>query len=498
MRWHASALLALLASAAAGCGSNNSTGPHVRGLVVAAGAGQRDTVLSTLPQAVILQLAEAGDLYGHVVQFTSVAVPSSSGFYAYVHRLDSQFPTTFVADTTSAEGRVEIEVVLGAVAGTVPIIVAVPDFGLVDTITFTATPGKAVTVSVAPKDTTIMLNGSVTLRGGLTDAYGNVLPDPVTFTVLTGPAVVSGTTVTGTAVGIASILATAGGKSDTAYVTALPTGVLAAGSPAGLRIFNIDGSGMQGVNVLVGSVRWSPSGTSLAFDQTFDGLADGSTTLYTITPTGTTTAVDVSPNYFDQWPQWSRDGATIYYSKISGPGSALWHVTPSGGGDDSVSNQHPSFDIFPSPSPDGSKLAYIADLGSTADLRILTLSSGAVTDLNIVAWAPVWGPTGQIAYLNQYASSGQIAVANADGSGQRVLSGTIYDAGFDWSPDGQYIVANNGTGLDLIVVATGATLALPNTGSFFSPSWNPSASAGALRVPSAAPRAHAIQRRRAR
>jgi WD40-like Beta Propeller Repeat len=497
-RSSALALLALLVAGAVGCGSDSSTGPHSNGLTIVAGGGQSDTVLSVLPQSLIIQLVEAGGDGGHVVQFSSIAVPSESFLdYAYVKRLDTQVAGTFAVDTTTETGRADIQVVLGQTAGPAPIVVSVPDFGIVDTVTFTATPGRAWGISVSPKDTTVAVNGTATLRGGAVDRYGNVRTDPVVFSALSGPATVSGATVTGTGIGPASVLVTSNGLSDTAFVGVVPAGVLAAGSSAGLRIFNLDGSGMQVVSVEtgIGNVRWAPSGTRLAFDQTSGGQDDGGSTLYTMTPSGTISPVDVSPGFRDQWPQWSRDGSTIYYSKIGGAGSSMWHVTSSGTSDDSVPNQNPNFDIFPSPSPDGSKLAYVADLSSTSDLRILTVSTGAVTDLHLVAWAPVWAPTGQtIAYINQLNYSGQIALVNADGTGQRLLSTAIYQQDFDWSPDGQYIIAQNvNTGqFDLIIVATGVTLPLPYTVGFYSPTWNPTSGGGAQRVPTAAPRTRTV------
>jgi hypothetical protein len=504
-RRSSAALLSLLATvAAAGCGSDSSTGPHTTGLSIAAGGAQSDTVLSTLRQALIMQLSAAGGAGGHVIQFTAVQVPTNPyEYYAYVHRLDSDQPTTFAVDTTTLVGRAEIQVVLGQVAGPAPLIVAVPDLGIVDTVTFTATPGNPVTISVLPKDTSIVVNASETLRGGATDAYGNVRSDPVTYSVLSGPASVSGATVTGTAVGRVSILVSASSKVDTAYVSVVPSGTLAAGWSGTIRTFNLDGSGMQTVSgaTNVGAVRWAPSGTSLVYDQTSAGLYDGSSSIFTVTLAGTVAAVDVSPGYYDQWPQWSRDGSTIYYSKISN-GSAIWHVTPTGTSDDSVANQNPSFDIFPSPSPDGTELAYIADFSSTSDLRILTLATGAVTDLNVEAWAPVWSPTGQqIAYLNQTNYSAPIAIVNADGTGQRVLTTQAYQQNFDWSPDGQYIVAQNTAGgeFDLINVATGETLPLKfTTSSYYSPAWQPTTGASPQRVPAAVPRAKTIFGRRVR
>jgi hypothetical protein len=487
----AARLSLLVTVGAAGCGSANSTGPHTTGLSIAAGSGQTDTVLSTLPQAVIVQLSEAGGGGGHIVQFSSVQIPGSyASYYAYVHRLDSNQPVTFAVDTTTSVGRADMQIVLGEVAGAAPIVIAVPDFGIVDTITFTATPGNAATIGVNPKDTAISIAGTATLRGGAVDSYGNLRSDPVVYSALSGPVTVSGATVTGTAVGPASVLLTCDGKTDTAYVSVVPTGVLAAGSGAGLRVFNLDGSGMQvlSVSTSVGNVRWSPSGSAFVFDQTPGGGDGGTGTLYTVPASGgTAVAVDNSPGFRDQWPQWSRDGSTIYYSHIGGGVSAVYHVTPSGSDDDSVPNQDPSFDISPSPSPDGTKLAYVADLVSTSDLRILTLSTGAVTDLHLFAWAPVWAPSGQtIAYLADGFYQGRVALVNADGSGQQILTQGIYNEDYDWSPDGQYIVASNAsTGyFDLINVSTGVALPLPYTAGYYSPSWKPGtgASASALRA----------------
>jgi len=474
------------------CGG--STGPGTSGLTIERGGGQSDTILSTLAQALIVRLREPGGVGGHVVQFSSIDyAPTASnpygGVYAYVRRLDSDFPATFAVDTTTSAGHASIHIVLGTLAGPAPIIVAVPDFGIVDTVRFTVLPGRAVGIQVAPSDTALMVGGTATIRGGAVDAYGNVLPDPVTFSVVSGPITVSGATVTGTAIGRATFLATTNGASDNGFISVVPPGVLAAVTASGLAIFNLDGSNFQIVpgssSQQVGNVRWSPSGAGLVFDHEFSGTYEGgTTTLSLITPSGTVTTLDNPSGTFDRWPQWSRDGSTIYFAQ-QGSGSALWQVTPTGSGDDSLPNQNPSFDSYPSPSPDGTRLAYFAYNGHASDLRIMTIATGAVADLHIVAWAPVWAPVGDtIAFLNQTNYTGQIALVNADGSGQRTVNMQNYNQNFDWSPDGRYIVASNFNGsLDIINVATGATLPLAYTSGFYSPTWQPASGAGAARVP---------------
>jgi WD40-like Beta Propeller Repeat len=481
-----------VAITAAGCGSDNPAGPKTLGLSVVAGAGQTDSVLSSLPQALVMQLNEPSGVSGHIVQFSSVQVPNAGGYYAYVHREDSNQPTTFAVDTTLAAGRVEVQVVLGTKAGKAPVIVSVPDFGIVDTVTFTVTPGNLAAITVSPKDTTVSLNGTVTYVGGAADTYGNVLSLPVTYSILSGSATVSGATVTGTGVGQVSVLLTASAKVDTAYIAVLPAGTIAAVAGGVIHIFNLDGSGMQTVPnaTSVGAVRWGPSGTILAYDQTISGFYDGSGLIHTVTTAGEVAVVDNTPGEYDQWPAWSRDGSTIYYAKIvGGSESAIWHATPAGANDDSVTTQNPSFDVFPSPSPDGTELAYSADETSTADLRILTLATGAVTDLHIEGWCPVWSPVGQqIAYLTQPGTAGQIAVANADGSGQHVLNTNSYQQNFDWSPDGLYLIAVNANTdqLEVIPVSTGTGLPIGITG-YYSPTWQPTSGASPSRVPKSAP-----------
>jgi hypothetical protein len=371
--------------------------------------------------------------------------------------------------------------------------VSVPDLGLVDTVTLVVRPGNPAGITVAPKDSVITVNGTATLRGGATDSYGNVRSDPVTFSLLSGPATVSNAAVTGTAVGRASILLMSDSRADTAYLSVVPPGVLAAINPSsgvlGPFVFNLDGSSMQAIptSPTAGNVRWAPSGTSLAFDQSSDGLTAGSASdqLQSITSAGVVTSLDVSPGYGDRSPQYAPNGAMIYYWKLGSP-DRLWHVTPSGTNDDTVFMQNPYDDLMPSPSPDGSQLAYLSFVNGSPDLRILTLATGALTDLHLLAWAPVWAPSGlTIAYINAFAVQGPIALVNADGSGQRTLTTGTYYQDIDWSPDGQYIVAANVDGdLNLITVSTGTVLPLhyASGDTWYSPTWNRAAGASALRA----------------
>ncbi|HZS60746.1 MAG TPA: hypothetical protein VFA43_15830, partial [Gemmatimonadaceae bacterium] len=120
------------------------------------------------------------------------------------------------------------------------------------------------------------------------------------------------------------------------------------------------------------------------------------------------------------------------------------------------------------------QIVYATITGASTDLRILTLSTGAVTDLQISGWAPSWAPAGnRIAYLQGSSCQSTLAVMNADGSNPHALTTDAYQGEVDWSPDGQWIVAQNVSRnrLDLINASSGVIIPLPNTAGMSSPSW---------------------------
>jgi Tol biopolymer transport system component len=226
-----------------------------------------------------------------------------------------------------------------------------------------------------------------------------------------------------------------------------------------------------------------PIGHRAGLDQSSSGCDANTSAIYTTDLQGNLTLVTTAA-YYAQYPSYSPDGAWIYFSSNTGSSGSLWRVHPDGTGPDTLNTAEPGFDLYASASPNGTQLVY-ATLTGSSDLRILTLSSGAVTDLNISGWAPSWSPAGnQIAYLQGFACQSTIGIANADGTNPHRLTQATYQGPFDWSPDGQWLVAFNvGTGVvDLISPSTGATFPLPFTSGLTSPSWQPGSSTSGARV----------------
>jgi hypothetical protein len=465
------------------CGS--STAPHTTtptphpNIYFLAGNQQTDTVQSVPAQALVVLITHNGSLVpGAVVQFEAVSAADSvnpyGGDWVDIAPLSSNQPTSFVAETTNTQGEANVDVYFGTRAGTAPLVVKVPALGYVDTAKFTVTAGSAATLQSGPVDTSVYVNGTVKLHSAVVDRFGNPRTDPVSYALLSGPAHLSGSTVTVTGIGRVAVTGMANKAIDTSYISGIPSGTMAASLDAGgIATFNLDGSGYRVITTTAaGTVVWNPSGTSLVFDQTSGGgTSGGDATLFSTTTSGSVTVLDNSGGPTDAWPSYSHDGTWIYYTKITN-NFDIWRVHPDGTSDSLLSAQAGAFSSeFPSPSPDGTQLVYLVP-GSAA-VEILNLSTGVVTPLgSIVANSTAWSPNQNVIAYN---ANGIISIIHPDGTGQTTLTGATYEYQLGWSPDGNWIVARNiyTRKIDLISVTTpGLILPLGYTGTMDSPTWH--------------------------
>jgi TolB protein len=133
--------------------------------------------------------------------------------------------------------------------------------------------------------------------------------------------------------------------------------------------------------------------------------------------------------------------------------------------------------MYPSPSPDGTRLVYVRRTGGGQDyVRTLDLGTGNVVAIDVPGHAPAWSPLGDlIAYVDLREGS-VLKVMRPDGTGQRQVSaGGGYDKSVQWSPDGKWLLSYNeiSARIHLIDVATGVAMALGYSASMRSPSWRP-------------------------
>lgn len=455
------------------CGSSKATGPTFSRVPIAfpLGNSQTDTIQSVLTQALIVRVGSgpAGSGAHQVVRFQSVL--DSGTYRVLVEPLAGGSPSPFVAETTNASGKASVVIAFGNDEGPGQLVVNVPALGYLDTARYTVLPGNPYAMQAMPHDTDAYLGGTVGLRTAVVDRFGNTRTDPVTFAVVGGSGSINGSTLTANGYGPILVAGTANGLVDTTIVYGVPKGTIAAaGDISYIWRFNLDGSDFTQISpVSAGTLKWAPNGSSLVFDQTVNGLYGAIDQLQSVTTSGLVTTIANSGAVALAYPQYSRDGTWIYYDEYSAT-LPMWRVHPDGTGDATVNMLSPESLQFPSPSFDGTKVSYI--LSGAGDLKVLTLASGAAVDLGVNGIANVWSPTRNvIAYVTL---NNAMALINSDGSGQSMIAPGPYGPQFDWSPDGQWIIARNTatTRLEVINVATQLVIPLGYTGTVGSPTWH--------------------------
>lgn len=97
--------------------------------------------------------------------------------------------TALAVDTTDSQGRAKALVRLGHVAGRAVIRMNVPEFGLLDSATYTVNPGAVARIRAPLADTALDIGQTVTVRGRVVDRYGNTRPELPTLSVGTGTSI---------------------------------------------------------------------------------------------------------------------------------------------------------------------------------------------------------------------------------------------------------------------------------------------------------------------
>lgn len=492
-RWHlasattpANLCVVFLFALATSCSDSTSPGGgrQVVGIRIIAGSGVSDTVDAVLAQALVVEVRDTvGALAGgQVVRFAEV--PDTLGALS-VAPLAGQVFGSFVAETTTAQGQASVLVRFGAKVGPARLAVSVPAYGFSDTAGFTVLAGKPFRVLIRPSDTAIVVGAAFPLRTAVVDRYGNPRSAPVAYATLdTTVRVSTGGSVTGQTVGLGRIVASATGLlPDTARVSVLPVATIAASTTGGILIVNLDGSGSRSITVPTANYNgrfpsWLSATTIAAMDgQYYARLLRVSTSggVQYLVPTTDTTVV------FEVWPQAARDGSWIFFAGLvpgySTGGVSVWRIKPTG---DSLTRVSPPnvdgvSDTYPSPSPDGSRVAVATTRSGDFTLALIDVATSQLTDLGIPGIAPRWAPAGDtIAYLG--GGGEQIWLVSANGSGARRVSqpGRYYVPGMDWSPDRRWIIARGSTSLELVEVATGNVIPLGGLpGDLSQPAWKP-------------------------
>ena len=427
-------LVSLLALACAACSDNGPSGDS--GVTVVAGANQSDTVLTTLVQALVVDvISDQAAAQGVIVRFDAKLADDQPTLLVAPLVGQSVFsPSTAIA--TDSRGRASVRIQLGAIAGPAEVLISVPELGFSTTATYTVEPGLPFALIVAPQDTVVEVGATFGSRSTVTDRLGNPLDEPVTLVEPSSNLTVAGSQITAGAPGRGTVSVRAGALSDVLRVFIGPRSAISGLTSTALLIFETNGSIATNAPLSRAggpfTADWSPDGQLLVADDRGGGR------LRLIQPNGQAITLGASTEDWPLYPEFSPDGQWIYYSR-SDQGWHIRRMRPDGSEDQAVPSI-PGNHVAPTLSPDGRSMA-VVNLEPDR-IEIFDFASRTLSEIAAAAHSPSWSPDGsRIAFVNT--TSNRIEVMNPDGSGRHVVSpaGRQFELGLDWTQDGLFILA---------------------------------------------------------
>jgi hypothetical protein len=485
------ACLVLVAGLCLGACGDGGAGPGSGQLRIVSGSDQADTSGVVLEEPLVVEVHEEGGspAAGVTVRFGPAACRPGCAlpFSTELGRVASE-----VEVVTDARGRASTQVFLSFPAGEAGMPIEVQSLELADTALFHIEPGNPIGVLIQVPDTAVYAGASYELRAALVDRLLSPRAEAVTYHSET-PAIVSVSpagTLRAEAIGRGTVTATVGEFAAVAQVSVVPEGTVALGeftAPSRIFVVNLDGTGrrmLAETGVLYGGAStWDPDGQTIVYHYSLNG----GTHLRRIPAaggTGVPLLTGALPFEESAFPAFSADGDWVYFHgytlaslggeiwRVHGDGTGLERVGPPGGTE--------SADVFPTPSPDGTRIAFFSSRGhpQTSTLRILTLADSSEMELALDGTQPRWSPQGDwIAWERRDSLLGQgtVWLVRPDGTTPHRISGPdvpFIDFGLSWSPDGQWLIAISQFG-PVLLALDGTTLPLHLGGAPVYPAWKP-------------------------
>ena len=227
----------------------------------------------------------------------------------------------------------------------------------------------------------------------------------------------------------------------------------------GTRIFLLDSIGAEPRHLPTGGEQevtpvWSPDGNRILFVSTRNDNED----IYVINADGTGLRRLTDHPAYDSHPSWSPDGRTIVFCSTRGDGDNddVYIMAADGSNLRRLTDNGLTWDTFPSFSPDGRRILFRRlprvrlELDVTAtNSEIMIMNADGTGPANLSrdpsfdGW-PSWSPDGRrIAFSSNRTDVYQVFVMAADGSDVRVVAPSAdVQVRPQWSPDGRWLIFN--------------------------------------------------------
>jgi Tol biopolymer transport system component len=182
-------------------------------------------------------------------------------------------------------------------------------------------------------------------------------------------------------------------------------------------------------------------GPAIAYERTVGGNQD----LYVTGADGRERRLTDDPAT-DMLPRWTRDGKTIYFASERTGNWQLYTVPAAGGPAQRLrTNAHREWQV--EPSPDGRNVAFLSNQGGPEQLWVMDLATKAERMIvghgrKTIFGNPSWSPEGgRLTYSSNAEVGHQIYVVNADGTGEKRLTG-FRRGGCEprFHPDGRHVL----------------------------------------------------------
>jgi hypothetical protein len=357
---------------------------------------------------------------------------------------------------TDALGHATANVRLGCRVGTETLRASVQDLAS-RTLGIEQRPGASVRVGFSESAIEI---GTTRRIMGAFDRLGNFTDDPVEIRGGGQAAVlVSQGTVFGQAYGMEEFRVSSPALGlELRAIAVVPRATIAWASPQsnkGVLIGDLTGRVSRTLlpEVPVAVQSWSPDGSRLAFNWW------GRFELWLANTADETRRQIVPDLVAASWPEFSSDGSWLYFHGRLPTGTEhVYRARLDGSAPQLLIDADDSF--MPTPSPDGTRLAYVRAPASNMDeLYVRDLASGQETLLGSRPLGPRWSPDGQwIAYSTW--GDDKLIVVRPDGSERRELGAG--GPSISWSADSRWIVTvPNYRGIVLYDLQGGARLEVP-------------------------------------